>query len=217
MVRIHIVEPAGHHHYVSVLMTEIFPATSMPDRDWWAVIWPSPKGVVRSLDVTCEMTVLDLCCGDGYFTAPLAKIVSGKAYALDLDPRMIEQAKNEVAQQGTSVLKWICADARNAAKHVPEPLDYVLIANTFHGVPDQPGLVEAVRAMLKPNGLFGIINWHPIPREQTVVLEKPRGPKTEMRMSVEAVKSVVEPAGFGCVKTVELPPYHYGAIFERTV
>lgn len=198
-------------------MTEIFPATSMPDRDWWAVLWPSPEIVVQDLGVTPEMTVLDLCCGDGYFTAPLAKIVAGKVYGLDLDPVMIEQAKIEVGQQGTSVLNWICADARNAAKHVPEPLDYVLMANTFHGVPDQSGLVDAVRAMLKPRGLFGIINWHPVPREQTIVLERPRGPKTEMRMSVDRVKSVVEPGGFRFVTVVELPPYHYGAVFERLV
>lgn len=198
-------------------MTEIFPATSMPDRDWWEVLWPAPKVTVQGLGVTSGMTVLDLCCGDGYFTAPLAKIVSGKAYALDLDPLMIEQAKIEVGQQGTSILNWICADARNAARLIAEPLDYVLMANTFHGVPDQSGLVEAVRTMLKPRGLFGIINWHPVPREQTIVLERPRGPKTEMRMSAEQVKTIVEPGGFRLVKIVELPPYHYGAVFERLV
>ncbi|MFJ7352755.1 class I SAM-dependent methyltransferase [Phyllobacterium sp. NPDC097923] len=189
----------------------------MPDRDWWEVLWPAPKVTVQGLGVTSGMTVLDLCCGDGYFTAPLAKIVSGKAYALDLDPLMIEQAKIEVGQQGTSILNWICADARNAARLIAEPLDYVLMANTFHGVPDQSGLVEAVRTMLKPRGLFGIINWHPVPREQTIVLERPRGPKTEMRMSAEQVKTIVEPGGFRLVKIVELPPYHYGAVFERLV
>ena len=48
-----------------------------------------------------------------------------------------------------------------------------------------------------------------------MVLGQPRGPKTEMRMSPEEVKRVLEPADLRHTRTVELPPYHYGAIFER--
>jgi protein-L-isoaspartate O-methyltransferase len=29
------------------------------------------------------MQVVDLCCGDGYFTAPLARIVEGKLYGVE--------------------------------------------------------------------------------------------------------------------------------------
>ena len=197
-------------------MAAVFPATSMPDRDWWAALWPSPADVLHRIGITPDMTVLDPCCGDGYFTAPLAKIVGGKIYALDLDPAMIALAKVEVARQDTTVLKWICADAQSAAQHLSEPVDYILMANTFHGVPGQSGLARAVREVLRPSGLFGVVNWHPIPREQTIVLGKPRGPKTEMRMSVENVRTVVEPAGFRFMQSVNLLPFHYGAIFQRS-
>ncbi|MFJ6328677.1 MULTISPECIES: class I SAM-dependent methyltransferase [unclassified Rhizobium] len=78
----------------------VFPAASMPDRDWWAALWPDPGGIVQQLGIEPDMTVLDLCCGDGYFTAPLAKRVSGKVYALDFDPAMIDQARAEVVRQG---------------------------------------------------------------------------------------------------------------------
>ncbi len=196
-------------------MGEAFPATSMPNRDWWATLWPDPIEILQCLGIQPEMTVLDLCCGDGYFTAPLAKLVSGRVYALDLDPAMIELARAEVARQGASVRRWICADAREVAQLLPEPVDYVLMANTFHGVPGQRGLARAVRVVLRPKGMFGIVNWHPLPREQTVVLDRPRGPKTDMRMSPEAVVAVIEPEGFRTVRIVELPPFHYGAIFEK--
>ena len=168
---------------------KFFPATSMPDRDWWAVLWPDPEGVLRSIGVRPDMTVLDLCCGDGYFTAPMAKITNGRR----------------------------AADARQVAHLIPELVDYVLIANTFHGVPDQPGLAAAVASVLDKGGLFGIVNWHSLPREQTVVLGEPRGPKTEMRMSPDAVQAMVEPAGFRLSRMIDLPPYHYGAIFERNI
>lgn len=197
-------------------MAAVFPATSMPDRDWWAALWPSPADVLHRIGITPDMTVLDLCCGDGYFTAPLAKIVGGKIYALDLDPAMIALAKAEVARQDTTVLKWICADAQSASQHLIEPVDYVLMANTFHGVPDQSELVESVHSMLRPNGRFTVVNWHSIPKEQTIILGKPRGPKTEMRMSPESVQGIVEPMGFRRGKVIQLPPFHYGLVFERT-
>lgn len=197
-------------------MSELFPATSMPDRAWWTALWPDTERVLHLLGIRADMTVLDLCCGDGTFTAPLAKLADGKVYALDLDQTMIDQAAAEVARRGGSMRQWICADACNVAEVLPEPVDYVLMANTFHGVPDQAALAHAVCAVLKPHGLFGIVNWHPRPREVTTVLGQPRGPNTHMRIAPAALNVVVEPAGFRHTSLVELLSYHYCAIFEAS-
>lgn len=194
--------------------SDIFPATAMPDRDWWAALWPDPEATLRALGITPDMTVLDLCCGDGWFTAPLAKLTGGRVYALDLDPEMLAQAKEEVARAGASVAGWIEGDARELPSLLPEKADFVLIANTFHGVPDQTAMAKAVAAILKPGGRFAIVNWHATPREETPVLGQPRGPRTEMRMPPDQTRAVVEPAGFELQELVELPPYHYGAVFR---
>jgi len=194
---------------------DIFPATVMPDRDWWAALWPDPEATLRALGITPEMTVLDLCCGDGWFTAPLARLTGGKVYALDLDPAMLAAARAEVDRAGAAVLGWIAGDARDLDTLLQEKVDYALIANTFHGVPDQTGLARSVAAILRPDGRFAIVNWHARPREETPVLGQPRGPKTELRMTPEATRAVVEPAGFTLESVVELPPYHYGAVFRR--
>lgn len=200
----------------TVFQNEFFPATAMPDNVWWSALWPDPDSTVRTLGIEAGMTVVDLCCGNGYFTAPLAELVSGKVYALDIDPQMLDRARLEVARRGASVTEWICADARDIAELVPHEIDYVLIANTFHGVPDKTTFSQAVARVLKPGGRFAIVNWHPLPREQTTVLDKPRGPKTEMRMSPDKVRMVVEPAGFQLAELIELPPYHYGAVFRKS-
>lgn len=192
----------------------IFPATSMPDRDWWAALWPDPMQVLQQIGIEPTMTVLDLCCGDGYFTAPLAQLVAGRLYALDLEAALLEQAKAEVARRGATVRRWICADARHVGALLPEPVDYVLLANTFHGIPDQSSIAGAARSVTKTGGRFGVVNWHRMPREQTTVLGKPRGPKSEMRMAPAQVGAVVEPAGFRTRAVIDLPPYHYAAVFE---
>lgn len=160
------------------------------------------------------MVVLDLCCGGGYFTVPIARIVGGQVYGVDIDPAMLEQTHAELERIGATARDLICADARDFSNLLPEKVDFVLIANTFHGVPDKTMMARAVATVLKPGGRFAIVNWYPLPREDTVVLSKPRGPKTEMRMSPDNLRSVVEPAGFELERVVELPPYHYGAIFQ---
>ena len=193
---------------------DYFTGTGMPDRDWWSALWPDPEGVLRKLGVAPGMTVVDLCCGDGYFTAPLALLVEGRVYGVDLDPAMLEKARAEVARAGATVRAWIRADARDLAGLIPEKVDFVLIANTFHGVPDKTGLARGVAAVLKAGGTFAVVNWHPLPREKTVVLGEPRGPKTALRMAPDKVRAVVEPAGFDLDRVVELPPYHYGALFR---
>ena len=118
------------------------------------------------------------------------------------------------AQQDATVRQWVCADAMALSEHVAEPVDYVLMANTFHGVPDQTGLARAVHCVLRSQGLFAIVNWYPSKREDTPVLDAPRGPKAEVRMSPQSVAAVVEPGRFRVARIVELPPYHYGAVFE---
>ena len=111
--------------------------------------------------------------------------------------------------------EFIMADSMKLDAVVSEPVDYVLLANTFHGVPDQLGLARVVAAKLKPQGQFGIVNWHRRPREETVVLGQPRGPGTDIRIEAEDVAEIVKPAGLLLNRIIELPPYHYGVVLER--
>jgi hypothetical protein len=67
------------------MIVGFFPATTMPDADWWQALWPDPVTVLVEMGVRPGMVVVDLCCGDGLFTAPLARIVDS-VYAIDIDP-----------------------------------------------------------------------------------------------------------------------------------
>ena len=87
------------------------------------------------------------------------------------------------------------------------------MANAFHGVPDRPRLAKAVALALKPGGLFAIVNWHERPRDETTILGEPRGPKTELRIGPETTKAAVEASSLKLSRVVEIPPYHYGAVF----
>lgn len=197
-----------------ILQDRIFPATAMPDQDWWQALWPDPDRIVNDLRIEPGMTVVDLGCGDGYFTAAIArKVGPGRVIGFDLDPAMLQQAK--AACDGMANCDWLLGDAMELSHLIGAPADYVLIANTFHGVLDKTALASEIAAVLQPPGHFAIVNWYPIAREETPVLCQPRGPRTELRMSTDQTRAVVEPVGFKLEALVDLPPYHYGAIFIR--
>jgi ubiquinone/menaquinone biosynthesis C-methylase UbiE len=195
-------------------MIGFFPATTMPDADWWEALWPDPGKVLAEMGVEPGMVAVDLCCGDGRFTVPLVEVAK-RGYAIDIDPTILDRARSRVAAAGPTNCEFVVADAMTVDAVLPEPVDYVFLANTFHGIPDQLGLARAVAAILRPKGQFGIVNWHRRPRAETVVLGQPRGPRTEMRIEADKMTGTVELAGLLLKRAVELPPYHYGAVFQK--
>jgi SAM-dependent methyltransferase len=151
----------------------------MPDREWWSILWPDPEGVLRKLGVPRGETSVDLCSGDGYFTAPQSPLAAtGKVYALEMEPETVGQAREYLSACGRGNWVVIEDDARKLGAHVPLPVGFALIANTFHGIPDPDrlDLICKIYEALRPGGRFGFINWHPLPREQTPVQDEPRGP-----------------------------------------
>ncbi|MFZ1536404.1 MAG: class I SAM-dependent methyltransferase [Chromatiaceae bacterium] len=193
---------------------KLFPATIMPDKDWWHALWPNPEAVLRAVGMESGMDVVDLCCGDGHFSKPMCQLVHpGKTWALELDAKLLSEAE-QVCKDCPNFMP-VQADARELCRYISEPVDFVFIANTFHGVPEKTALSKAVYAVLKPGGRFVVINWRRVPREQTPVLGLPRGPDTALRMEPEDVLELVEPAGFELEKVVEVKPYHYGAVFLK--
>jgi ubiquinone/menaquinone biosynthesis C-methylase UbiE len=185
----------------------------MPTAGWWEALFPDPVGIAKALGAAPGMTVIDLCSGDGWFTLPIAK-VARKVYAVDIDPALHDIARARLSEAGVANVEYVTGDAFDLAKLVPSPVDLVFMANCFHGVPDGSRLARIVAGMLAPGGRFSILNWHKRPREETPVLGEPRGPKTELRLSPDQTTFAVEAGGLLLVEVVEVPPYHYGAIFS---
>jgi ubiquinone/menaquinone biosynthesis C-methylase UbiE len=191
-----------------------FEGTEMPTAGWWEALWPDPAGVLAAVGVAPGMRVIDLCAGDGWFTLQIARIAA-HVTAIDIDSRLLDVARRRLTESGVRNCDYVAGDAYEIARLAPAPADLVFMANAFHGVPDRPRLARAVRAALRPGGRFAIVNWHQRPREQTTVLGEPRGPKTELRLSVAQTIAAVEAGGLVLALQVEVPPHHYGVVFER--
>lgn len=191
-----------------------FQGTEMPTAGWWEALWPDPAGVLAAVGLRSGMDVVDLCAGDGWFTLQIAKIAR-HVLAIDIDQPMLDVARHRLSEGGIDNCEFIVGDAYDIAK-LAGPADFVFMANAFHGVPDRLRLAKAVDATLKSNGRFAIVNWHKRLREETPILGEPRGPKTELRMSPEETVKSVAASGLKFISMVEIPPYHYGVVFESS-
>jgi SAM-dependent methyltransferase len=191
-----------------------FEGTEMPTAGWWEALWPDPRGVLAAVGLKAGMNVIDLCAGDGWFSLQIARIAR-HVTAIDIDPALLDVARTRLRESGVSNCDFIADDAYALAKLVPNGVDFVYLANAFHGVPDRLRLASAVHATLNPGGRFAIVNWHRRPREETIILGEPRGPKTELRLSPEQTIEAVESSGLRLSNLIEVPPYHYGAVFLR--
>lgn len=186
----------------------------MPDPGWWEALWPEPAKVLQQIGLGASTDVIDLCSGDGWFTVPIAR-VARQVFAIDIDGRLLAVARQRAVESNVHNCSFITGDAYDVATLVLAPVDLVFLANAFHGVPDRTRLAREVSSALKPGGRFVIVNWHARPREETRILGEPRGPATEQRMTPEQTALSVTPSGLRLRDVIELPPYHYAAVFEK--
>jgi SAM-dependent methyltransferase len=188
----------------------------MPDGGWWQALWPDPGRVLAQSGLAAGMDAVDLCAGDGWFTVPIGR-VARQVVAVEIDAALLERARLRFAGSALTNCRFVHGNAYDVAKLVRVPVDFVFLANAFHGVPNRPRLAQAASAILKPTGLFAIVNWHARPREATPLLGEPRGPATEQRMTPEATAASVASSGLVLHEIAEVSPYHYAAIFRKSI
>ncbi|WP_336359782.1 class I SAM-dependent methyltransferase [Haladaptatus sp. ZSTT2] len=191
-----------------------FQHTRQPDWDWWSELWPDPTGLLDRVGVLPGELLVDVGCGNGYFTIPAAKLLEGPLYAVDLDESLLAQLRAELDERGIETVTCVRCDARSLSDHIP-PVDVAFMANTFHGVEDQTEFATEIRRALNREGRFIVVNWHDLPRSETVVAGKARGPPEALRLTPAETTTAVVPAGFELVSTLDVPPYHYALVFER--
>lgn len=141
----------------------MFPATSCADLSWWTVLFPNPVAIVEDVGGRAGMSALDLCCGSGHFTHALARVAGprGKVFALDLIPELVETAVQAVRAEKCDAdhasVVGVVGNADDVSTLMPEKVDFVLLANTLHGVPDQTRLLTGAAEVLKPDGILVIL------------------------------------------------------------
>jgi SAM-dependent methyltransferase len=120
-------------------------------------LFNSPRRILAGL-VHPGDVVIDLGCGPGYFTLPLAGMVgdAGQVIAVDVQTEMLAALRLRAEQAGLAsrVRLWRSGPEGPGALG---PADFVLAFWMVHEVPDQAGFLAQVHDSLKPQGLFLLV------------------------------------------------------------
>jgi ubiquinone/menaquinone biosynthesis C-methylase UbiE len=143
-------------------------------------------GATRRLAEMCELEprdrVLDIGCGSGFAPCLLAKDYQVHVVALDMNPRLLDEARERVAKEKlTDRVTVVGADAH----HLPfaaEVFD-AAVAESVLVFCDRLQVTSEVRRVLKPGGIFGdseVTSLKPTPPELAALLSQALGAEIEL-------------------------------------
>ena len=193
---------------------QIAPVMSVAHADW--LVRPErdeqeqPDKVVKKLDLPKGGTVVDLGAGVGYFTWRMAKAVGkdGKVIAVDIQPGMIDRLRQTLREHDVTNVEPVLGSEENPRLPV-DAVDLVLLVDVYHELQQPERTMEHVRRALKPNGRVAIIEYRK---------EDPDIPIHPLhKMTVDEVRSELEPMGFRLDEVMDFLPTQHIIIFKRRI
>ncbi len=103
-------------------------------------------------------TVMDIGAGMGCFTIPLARLVgpAGRVLAIDIQAGMLATVARKARARGVSERIKPCLVSPYSLGSHPAA-DFILAFWVVHEVPDQRSFLEEVCGLLKPEGVFLLV------------------------------------------------------------
>ena len=184
--------------------------SGMPDEAYWNTLFDI-RAIVDWLQIRSEDRVVEVGCGYGTFTVPIAQRRPAKLYAFDIESGMVDitgQRLNEAELPGVQLAQ------RDLIAHgtgLPAgSVDLFLLFNILHFAERRVLLQEAARN-LAAGGRVAIIHWR---RD----MPTPRGPAVHLRPELSDIEQASAGTGLdyrGNSRVLE--PYHLGIQLIREV
>jgi len=163
-----------------------------------------PKAaVVDLLRLSGAETVVDYGAGTGIYTVAVAAAVpDGKVFAVEALPQLAELLRQKITPELADRL-CLCQSDDNVVPLDDSEADRVVMVDVLHHLYDQPEALEEVLRVLRPGGLFVVLDWGD--------KERPVGPPPGHVLGLEAVRGIIAGMGLEVVEAHEpgeLLPYH---------
>jgi len=153
-----------------------------PARDAWQM----PDRVIAALGLKAGDSVADIGAGTGYFTVRLAKSPGApKVIASDIEPNMVQHLQHRAMQEGLKNVVALRASAESP--NLPEPVNAVLIVDTYHHIGNRVAYFSALKKSLKPGARLAIVDFKK---------GAPDGPPEEFRVTPDQITGELTKAGY---------------------
>jgi SAM-dependent methyltransferase len=169
----------------------------------------APSIAVKALALTAGQVVADIGAGSGYYTERMARAVgpTGKVYATDIQPGMLDILKRRVAQRGLTNVEMVLG-AVDDPKLPANSLDLALMVDVYHELSAPQAFIRKLRTALKPNGRLVLLEFR---KEDATVPIRP-----EHKMSIAEVKGELEPEGFTLSTVLNDLPWQHILVLTRS-
>jgi len=161
------------------------------------------SAVVDLLRLSGAETVVDYGAGTGIYTVAVAAAVpTGKVFAVEALPQLAELLRQKITPELADRL-CLCQTDDNVVPLDDGEADRVVMVDVLHHLYDQPEALEEVVRVLRPGGLFVVLDWGDV--------ERPVGPPVGHVLGLDAVREIVAGMGLDVVaahQPGELLPYH---------
>lgn len=185
--------------------------SGMPEESYWESLL-DVELILDRLEIDGRLrNVIELGCGYGTFTIPVARRISGVLTTFDIDGAMVERTRKRAIEAGVSNVLYVVGDVfADGFGGEAGSQDACLLFNILHGEDPLRLLQEAAR-VVRPAGLVPVIHWRHDPAT-------PRGPSMEIRPRPEQIMAWAKRAGLVATPSpvLDLPPWHYGIRFHRS-
>jgi len=168
-----------------------------------------PGEVIKTMGLKEGDFVADLGCGTGYFARRMARAVapSGRVYAVDIQPEMLDRMKALLEKEGITNVVPVLGEADDP-KLPKGGLDWILLVDVYHELQQPKAMLARIRESLKPAGRIALIEYRLKGTSAAHI-------RPEHRMSPSQVLAEWEPAGLRLVTRHEFLPTQHFFVFEK--
>ncbi|MCX6588777.1 MAG: class I SAM-dependent methyltransferase [Acidobacteria bacterium] len=162
----------------------------------------NPAKAIRALDIQPGMTVCDLGAGSGYYTVRMSRLVgpTGKVYAVDIQPRMLELLTRRLRSDGIQNVVPVLS-TEDDPKLPPQSQDLILLVDVYHEFARPQIMLRRMREALKDDGRLVLLEFRK--EDESVPI------RLEHKMSIAEVKAELEPEGFRIDKVLDVLPWQH--------
>jgi cyclopropane fatty-acyl-phospholipid synthase-like methyltransferase len=171
-----------------------------PERD----AWQKPEEIVGALHLAPASSVADVGAGTGYFAMRIAKrIPGGKVFAADVEPGMVRYLGDRAKRE--NLANVVPVQAAPDAVNLPEPVDLILIVDTYHHIGNRAAYFAKLKSSLRPGGRLAIVDFK---------ADSPVGPPVQHRIAPEKVAEELGASGYSLAETHDFLPRQYFLVFR---
>jgi SAM-dependent methyltransferase len=115
--------------------------------------------IVDELPLSAEMRVLDLACGDGFYTRRIAHRLGtgGIVTGVDINFAYLSQARREAALQSGCANSDFVAASFDALPFPDDTFDFVWCAQSLYSLPEPVVAIRHMARVLRPGGLVAVL------------------------------------------------------------